>query len=494
MNNRKKLVLFLIILGTFFLGYFSSKFTGKKNQYIPPLEIVGDILNPEIKRELFEKMEDIKVEEDREKIKALKLEEVILKSEPISDENEIVLVGQDGLTSKIDGETLENSYLSFNSEYGWEVINLNHPPSSNIKDLNRIIIISKEDSLDIGVNIIKDDENIKNLRIGKLHNENRRILPYFEGISEMEKDGNSLSVEVRKEKIIFQMTEILKDINWNKGIAVSKLGEIKEIKRDGYLELGLNTMDYVSSDGKERLEDIVGIILDPPENKITDAYNDISNFLEDENVLFLFVDGFGYHQYEYAFKNNKVPYLASQEKAKKALSVYKPVTNAGFAAMITGKLPIDNGVHSHNEREFKGDSIFKYVKDIGKKGVLIEGDIGILKTEIEPKLNIDRNKDGSMDDEILESALEHMKEDNNLVFVHFKEIDYTGHSHGDFGKETIKVISKTDEYIEKLVSNWKGKVIITSDHGMHNTVDGGNHGEFRYEDMIVPYLILEGGL
>jgi hypothetical protein len=37
-------------------------------------------------------------------------------------------------------------------------------------------------------------------------------------------------------------------------------------------------------------------------------------------------------------------------------------------------------------------------------------------------------------------------------------------------------------------------VIITSDHGMHSTDTGGYHGVFRYEDMIVPYIITEGGI
>jgi phosphopentomutase len=51
-----------------------------------------------------------------------------------------------------------------------------------------------------------------------------------------------------------------------------------------------------------------------------------------------------------------------------------------------------------------------------------------------------------------------------------------------------------DSYIEKLASNWNGKIIITSDHGMHSTGEGGDHGEFRFEDMVVPYIIINGDL
>ena len=55
-------------------------------------------------------------------------------------------------------------------------------------------------------------------------------------------------------------------------------------------------------------------------------------------------------------------------------------------------------------------------------------------------------------------------------------------------------IKTTDSYIEQLASEWDGKIIITSDHGMHDTEEGGNHGEFMFEDMVVPYILTDGGL
>jgi hypothetical protein len=29
---------------------------------------------------------------------------------------------------------------------------------------------------------------------------------------------------------------------------------------------------------------------------------------------------------------------------------------------------------------------------------------------------------------------------------------------------------------------------------MHKTNEGGAHGQFRYEDMVVPYILTDGGL
>ena len=48
--------------------------------------------------------------------------------------------------------------------------------------------------------------------------------------------------------------------------------------------------------------------------------------------------------------------------------------------------------------------------------------------------------------------------------------------------------------MEEIIQQFKGKIIITADHGMHELLDYGDHGDFRYEDLFVPYIIVEGGL
>lgn len=493
--NKKFISLSLIlIIAIFFIGRYSTSISNEYIGYIPPLQIVGDIEEAFTLWELKKDFNIVTIEKDKRKIESINLEDIVLKSKPLSKGNDILLVGIDGLTSKIKAENLEDSYIGLSQENGWEAINQNHPISSNVKHLKEIVIISTDDRWDIGMNIIRSGENIENISVGELYANTSTSMPYFEGESKKEKDGKEYSTSVYTQKKILTVKDILNDYSWNEALIMSDKGDTKYIEESGYFEIAANHINYASQDGKEKIENVKGIILDPPKVSITDSYDDMVHYLEKEDVLFFFVDGLGYHQYEYALENNDILFLSSLEKAEQALSVYQPVTNAGFAAMITGKTPAENGVYSHDQREFTGDSIFKHIQNEGKEAVLIEGNIGILKTEIQPELNTDRNKDGSMDDEIFDSALKAIEDDNNLVFVHFKEIDYTGHSYGDLSKETIKVISKTDEYIAELVSKWKGKVIITADHGMHSTNDGGDHGEFRYEDIIVPYIVLEGGL
>ncbi len=493
--NRRYLVLLILIISIFTLGRWSLSFYGDELGYIPSLEIVGDIENPITLRGIPKDFNRLKVKSDGKRLKGKKLEDIILNLKPISENNNILLMGSDGLSSMIEGESLHESYLCFTGKNGWEMINENHPASSNIKHLERIVLISKDEILGEGFNIIRDNENLKHISIGELYLLQSNMKNYFEGQSQMEKDGNIYTNKVYSRQRIFSIEDLLKDYKWEKGIIMSELGDIEEINELSYLQLERNSLHYLSEDGKNKIENVKGIILDPPDRSIMDSYYDTKDILnKGEKVLFIFVDGLGYHQYEYALGKGKTPYLSSIKKAEKALTVYQPVTNAGFAAMITGKSPKENGVYSHDQREYKGNSIFQYIIDNEKAGALIQGNIGILKTEIPPILNIDRNRDGSIDDEIFQSALIEMKKGNDLLFVHFKELDFTGHSYGDLADETINILEDIDGYIDELVQKWSGKVIITSDHGMHLTEDGGNHGEFRYEDMIVPYMILEGGL
>ena len=221
---------------------------------------------------------------------------------------------------------------------------------------------------------------------------------------------------------------------------------------------------------------------------ITNAYYDAKDYLDnDKKIMVVLLDGFGYNEYKLAKQKGYIPFL-SQYFKNPALSVYKPVTNAGFAAIITGQTPFVNGVHDRSVREMKVESIFGYAIKKEMKSILLEGNIKILNTEIEPELHLDRNKDSDTDDEMFESAINAAKEDYDLIFIHFHGIDDRGHTYGPESQVTMDYIKKVDEYIKKISEVWGKSIILTADHGMHNIENGGSHGECRMEDMIVPYF------
>jgi hypothetical protein len=158
-----------------------------------------------------------------------------------------------------------------------------------------------------------------------------------------------------------------------------------------------------------------------------DVYYDAVHFLDrDEDVLIIILDGFGYHQYIHAVQQGYAAFLGSMAPAKMASSVYTPVTNAGVAAILTGRPPSENGVHTRKEMDLLTPSIFEYANQKGKSSVLVEGNIKILNLEVEPILSIDKNSNGSTDDEIRDKAMEIMDEGHNLMVVHFHGIDDSG--------------------------------------------------------------------
>lgn len=299
-------------------------------------------------------------------------------------------------------------------------------------------------------------------------------------------NDNIKSIKIDQLSGTFKLEDIV-DIPFQRALVMGEMGEVDYIE-DGYFKRDKDSLYYIGKD--KEIENIVGVVIDPPETSIKDAYYDMERYLEDDKVLFILLDGFGYHQYEYARENGFLSFLEEFE-ARKALSVYKPVTNAGLAAIITGKSPEENGVYSRKQRELNVDSIFKVAKDLNKNIAYIEGNIGILDTEVEPILNLDKNKDGYTDDEVYMSTLKAIEEGKDFVFTHFHGIDDAGHTFGPLAVETMERIKLIDSYIQNILSHWDGITIITADHGMHSIDEAGDHGDFRYEDLIVPYIIIK---
>ncbi len=265
---------------------------------------------------------------------------------------------------------------------------------------------------------------------------------------------------------------------------------------DTGLTVLLSTDYYIGSDstvytaaGQTKFENIEGVYLTNDYQSITNAYYHMIEYLgNDEKVMTVLLDGFSYNQFKMANNEDRIPFL-SKYFIYPALSVFTPVTNSGLAAIITGQTPNVNGVHDRSLREMNVDSIFKYVIDNNKSSILLEGDIKILNTEIEPKLHIDLNKDGDIDDDIYESALIAAKGNYDLIFVHFHGIDDRGHNFGPYSDEVMDYIQTIDEYLQNLSEVWDGNIILVPDHGMYETTEGGGHGIVYQSDMVVPYFI-----
>lgn len=497
MHTNRRIIDIIAILMVFVILFMGCSSTAKETtnyNYVPSFKLMGDV-EEVLTVTNMEDFQTLQKEIQGKERTLLSFQQLIEIAKPIAEEYALLLVGQDGLMAKIDGKGIDECYVGFSQENAWEFINLKHPVSSNIKMVKEVLVISKKQDWNYSVNIINSEENIMNITPGNLYSMPSTIFPYFEGKSSIQHQQEVYEVSIYTERKILPLKEVLPSlVAEEKILAMGAFGEYQWFDIESYLKMVDNRTQIMEKEGKIKINDLKGLIYNPPSISIMDTYYDSSHFLKQgEKVLILYLDGFGYHQYLYALEHGYAPFLKTLQAAEKAISVYQSVTNAGFAAMITGKPPYENGVYSRNQRELKTPSIFAVANELSKRSVLIEGDMKILNTEIEPILNIDKNKNDMTDDEVFESALKNITNQQDLMLVHFHGIDEMGHHYGDLHEKTMERIQLIDGYIQELVARWNGKVIITSDHGMHTTDEGGDHGSFRYEDMIVPYLLTEGG-
>ncbi len=483
------LIVLLILSSVFIILNFLNN---KDRCYRPLFSVTGDVSNP-LQINNDHNFEQVSIQYKNREFEVIKLNDIINSSEPLSNNYKILFSATDGLQASIPGKNLAKYYINFSRQNGWEAININHPVSSNVKHIKNITIISDTKDIKNTFAIITPDKNLVQKTGGQFLSGAYYHYPYFEGASSVENDGIIYKDSIYTVKRALKVEELVDvNINYN-SFVIGEKGKT-ELYRGGMFVLGDNNIKYFDPERKITVEGCKGLVINPPIKRNSDTYYDALHYIEKgERVLIILLDGFGYHQYRYALENGYTPFLADYKKAEEALSVYKPVTNAGLAATLTGTGPEENGVYSREQKNLKTVDIFEKVKDFAGECLYIEGNIKILNTSIEPVLNPDLNDNGSTDDEVFANALRNLNNEYDLIYVHFHGIDDFGHNYGDLSEQTMEKIRETDSYLKELIKNWSGKVIITADHGMHSIPEGGDHGYVRYEDLIIPYILAEGG-
>jgi len=126
-------------------------------------------------------------------------------------------------------------------------------------------------------------------------------------------------------------------------------------------------------------------------------------------------------------------------------------------------------------------------------GAAVIGPIGTIELEIDPIYTLGSDEEGRNDHLKRENAIEEISKNPDLLFVHYKDVDRAGHNYGDFSEKTMQEIKNNDNYIEALVNEWEGKVLVYADHGMHSTEEGGDHRHLIFEDMFMPFWLFDGG-
>ena len=424
------------------------------------------------------------------------LRDILAKAEPLAKNNGILFMTKDDLMAEIPADDLDGCYIISpeNGPNGWEAVNTRHPVLSNMKQITGIAVVSNDLETENSLNIISDSQLLFTLTPGNLLKTGYSVGVRTGGNSSMETDGKTLTA-TQYNVMKYVRLASLADEAGRQIQTVLVAGDAGGYAYDdapGVIKIEENSLTYVFADGKTEMKNARGILINPPELSNTDVKADaLAALKRDEKVLIVILDGFGYGQYIEAKNQGLIPFIGSLPEAKEASTVFVPVTNAGMAAILTGEGPDENGVW-YRQKDLKADDVFKGATALGKKSVYVEGDKLIVKTSVTPVLNSDRNGDANTDDEIFACIRGAMAADEaDLYVVHFHAIDDAGHA-GD-GEKTIKVTGDADAYVKTLASGFDGRIIIVADHGMHDEQEVKAHGEFLPQDMIIPYILSDGG-
>ncbi len=477
----------LLLITTFFfltMGACQQSDSLKSTHFTGYFKVTGDVsetllVNSESTYWSFDNL----VRDDQEWV-SFTLDQLFDFYDSSSEDFDVLIISHDGLMNQI-----QNHYdyvTLYLNENGWNIHAPDFPPTLRLRGVTEIVLVEKSPDLSASVNMITSNENLASFTPGSMRLMSLLNKPVLDGQS----SRNEFEMFAFRNRLLYPITHYQDMIE-----------EVLIMTRDGgfdrttlgYLEVKDHQINYYHPDSRRNYLDIVGLILNPPKRSIMDAYHDsITSLDQNIPVMVIFIDGYSYDQFLTASSKEFIPFMTSLGLPDKAVSVYPPVTNSGMAALLTGEPPNVNGILSRRYREPQVPTIFDYVNERNGSSVLITGNTSILDVATQVVLNLDRNDSGCNDDEVFESALLHL-EGQDYIMVHFKGLDKLGHTYGEINAHTLEKLEELDDYVKQLVSAWEGTVIITSDHGMHTTEEGGYHGDFRYEDLIVPYWLIKGG-
>ena len=250
--------------------------------------------------------------------------------------------------------------------------------------------------------------------------------------------------------------------------------------------------------GEQTVDLLHGIVTNPPGAMVTDVFTHAKSALDaDGRVMILYLDGFGWDNYERAMAAGVIPNLAALS-AQKAMAVFPTITPVNYAAMVTGQVPKITGVTARGIHYVECDTIFDYATARGLSSFIAEGNMQILTFSVEQELNIDFDGDGDTDNEVVQCAIDAIAAGNtDLLFVHLHGIDDTSHRTGPGSDETLDKIAQTDIWVGELMRAWNGRTIIVADHGQHENDGNGDaeyadksgvHGAFAASDIFIPLL------
>ena len=217
-------------------------------------------------------------------------------------------------------------------------------------------------------------------------------------------------------------------------------------------------------------------------------------------VLILSIDGFRPEAIELTPMRNLQTLMQESAYSLTAQTIFPSSTLPAHSSMLTGLCPDKHGVDWNDYRPDRGyangKDIFDLAHAAGLRTVMVVGKEK-LRQVTEPESTDVFEFINDRDVVIAARVAELIPQGFDLMFVHFPTPDWMGHEYGWLSPEQYSVLFRADEAIQTILNALGDAdlrkdtlIIITADHGGHDTT----HGSSRLEDMTIPWIIAGPGV
>ncbi len=211
-------------------------------------------------------------------------------------------------------------------------------------------------------------------------------------------------------------------------------------------------------------------------------------------VLILSIDGLRPEAISLAPMPNLQKLMQSSAYTLSAQTVYPSVTLVSHASMLTGECPAKHGVNWNDyipaNGIAEGTDLFDLAHAAGLETWMFVGKEKLRQITASTSLT-GFVKGSDRDSELTDQLLAEFPENFGVLFVHFATVDGMGHVYGWLSPEYLSVAFRADESLGRILAELDRRnlrnetlVIITADHGGHDTT----HGSTMPEDMTIPWF------
>ena len=217
-------------------------------------------------------------------------------------------------------------------------------------------------------------------------------------------------------------------------------------------------------------------------------------------VLILSIDGLRPDAISLAPMPTLTALMYSGAYTLSARTIYPSSTLPSHTSMLSGLCPKKHGVNWNDYLPENGyaqvTDLFDIAHAAGLQTVMYVGKEK-LRQITEPSSTDIFEYINDRDLVITEKLIENFPADFDLMFIHFPTADAMGHVYGWLSGEQLSVLYRADQAFGKLFAELEARglreetlIIITADHGGHNTT----HGSSLPEDMTIPWIALGAGI